>query len=41
MQFDDAASTASSVRETMRSGLQGAVRDVRKALLDSKDKISA
>ena len=40
VQFDDAASTASSVGETMRSGLQSAVRDVRKALLESQEKIS-
>ena len=41
VQFDDAASTASSVGEALRSGLENAVRDVRKALLESHKKPSA
>ena len=40
-QFDDAASTASSVGETLRAGLESAFRDVRKALLESKNKIAS
>ena len=40
VQFEEAASTASSVGDTMRSGLQSAVRDVRKALLESQEKIA-
>ena len=41
VQFDDAASTASSVGEALRSGLEGAVRDVRKALLEGHEKTSS
>ncbi|GEP37745.1 hypothetical protein NPS01_14080 [Nocardioides psychrotolerans] len=40
-QLDEATSTASGVGDTMRSGLESAVRDLRKALLDSKARISA
>ena len=40
-QVDEASSTASGVTETMRTGLESAVRDLRKALLDSKALISS
>ena len=40
-QVDEASSTASGVTETMRNGLESAVRDLRKALLDSKAQISS
>jgi hypothetical protein len=40
-QVDEASSTASGVTETMRSGLESAVRDLRKALLESKARISS
>jgi multidrug resistance efflux pump len=40
-QFDEATSTASSVADTLRSGLEKAVRDVRNALLESKNKIAS
>lgn len=40
-QVDEASSTASGVTETMRAGLESAVRDLRKALLDSKARISS
>jgi len=40
-QFEDAASTASSVAETLRTGLESAVREVRKALLESKNKLAS
>ena len=39
-QFEDATSTASSVADTVRTGLENAVADVRKAMLESKDKIA-
>lgn len=39
-QFEDAAATASSVADTVRSGLEKAVNDLRKALLESKAKLS-
>jgi chromosome segregation ATPase len=39
-QFEDATSTASSVADTVRAGLENAVADVRKAMLESKDKIA-
>src|SRR5450755_4174297 len=35
-QFEDAASTASSVADTVRTGLENAFNDVRKALLESR-----
>ena len=41
VQFDDATSTASGVGEALRSGLESAVRDVRKALLEKHEKTSA
>lgn len=40
-QFDDAIATASSVGDTLRSGLENAVRDLRRALLESKSKITS
>jgi predicted nucleic acid-binding Zn-ribbon protein len=39
-QFDDAASTASSVADTVRTGLEKAFRELRKALLESKTKLT-
>ncbi len=39
-QFEEASSTASSVADTVRTGLEKAVTDVRKALLESKGKIA-
>jgi len=39
-QFEDAASTASSVADTVRAGLENAFKDVRKALLDSRKKLA-
>jgi chromosome segregation ATPase len=39
-QFEDAGATASSVADTVRSGLQKAVSELRKALLESKAKLS-
>ena len=39
-QFEDAASTASSVADTVRTGLENAVNEVRKALLESKSKLN-
>lgn len=41
VQVDGASSTASGVGETMRNGLENAVRDLRQALLDSKARISS
>ena len=41
VQVDGASSTASGVGETMRNGLEKAVRDLRQALLDSKARISS
>jgi predicted nuclease with TOPRIM domain len=38
-QFEDATSTASSVADTVRTGLEKALNKVRKALLDSKSKL--
>ena len=40
-QADEASATASEVGETLRNGLESAVRDLRKALLESKARISA
>ena len=39
-QFEDAASTASTVADTVRAGLEKAIGDVRKALLESKKQLS-
>ncbi len=39
-QFEDAAATASSVADTVRGGLENAVSELRKALLESKAKLS-
>ncbi len=39
-QFEVAASTASSVADTVRTGLENAVNEVRKALLESKSKLN-
>lgn len=38
-QFEESISTASSVRETVRTGLENAVNDLRKALLESRNKL--
>ncbi len=40
-QITTAGTTATDVAATMRSGLEKAVRDIRKALLDSKSKINS
>jgi predicted nuclease with TOPRIM domain len=40
-QFEDSISTASSVADTVRTGLEKAYDDLRKALLESKDKLAA
>jgi hypothetical protein len=40
-QLDEAASKATGVRDTMRSGLESALRDVREALLESRKKIAS
>jgi len=39
-QFEDSASTASSVADTVRAGLENAFKEVRKALLESKNKLT-
>lgn len=39
-QFEDATSTASSVADTVRAGLENAFKEVRKALLETKDKLT-
>lgn len=39
-QFDDATSTASSVADTVRTGLENAINEVRNALLESKSKLA-
>lgn len=39
-QFEDSASTASSVADTVRVGLENAFKEVRKALLDGKNKLT-
>ena len=39
-QFEDRTSTASSVADTVRSGLENAFKEVRKALLESKNKLT-
>lgn len=40
-QFEDAASTASSVADTLRTGLENAFREVRTALVETKNKVSS
>lgn len=40
-QLDDATATATGVGESVRAGLESAVGDLRKALLESKARISA
>ncbi len=40
-QFDEAASKAVSVRDTMRGGLESALREVRQALIDSRNKLAS
>ena len=39
-QFEDATSTASSVADTVRTGLENAFKEVRKALLETKNKLT-
>jgi gas vesicle protein len=39
-QFEDATSTASSVADTVRGGLENAFKEVRKALIESKNKLA-
>jgi hypothetical protein len=39
-QFDDRTSTATSVAETVRTGLENAFNELRKALLESRNKLS-
>jgi predicted nucleic acid-binding Zn-ribbon protein len=39
-QFEDAASTASSAADTVRAGLENAFTQVRKALLETKNKLT-
>jgi hypothetical protein len=39
-QFEDRTSTASSVADTVRSGVENAFKEVRKALLESKNKLT-
>lgn len=39
-QFEEATSTASSVADTVRTGLENAVKELRKALLESKSKLA-
>ena len=39
-QLEDATSTASSVADTIRTGMENAFNEVRKALLESKKKLS-
>jgi len=40
-QFEDSISTASSVADTVRTGLEKACDDLRQALVESKDKLAA
>jgi predicted nuclease with TOPRIM domain len=40
LQLDDASSTASTVTETLLTGLESAYRDVRQALLESRQEFS-
>ncbi len=39
-QFEDATSTASSAADTVRTGLENAFKEVRKALLETKNKLT-
>jgi chromosome segregation ATPase len=39
-QFEDRTSTVSSMADTVRSGLEDAVKEIRKALLESKNKLT-
>jgi len=39
-QLEDATSTASSMADTVRTGLETAFKDVRKALLESRRKLT-
>jgi SMC interacting uncharacterized protein involved in chromosome segregation len=39
-QFEDTISTASSVADTVRTGLESAFNEVRKALLESRSKLA-
>jgi SMC interacting uncharacterized protein involved in chromosome segregation len=39
-QFEDTISTASSVADTVRAGLESAFNEVRKALLESRSKLT-
>ena len=39
-QFEDTISTASTVADTVRTGLENAFNDLRKALLESKNKLT-
>ncbi len=39
-QLEDAVSTATSVADTVRTGLENAFNDVRKAVLESKSKLT-
>ena len=39
-QFEQSITTASSVAKTVRTGLESAIEDVRKALLESKRKLA-
>ena len=39
-QFEESISTASSVADTVRTGLEKAYDDLRKALLESRDKLA-
>jgi chaperonin cofactor prefoldin len=39
-QFEQSITTASSVADTVRTGLENAIEDVRKALLESKRKLA-
>jgi len=39
-QFEESIKTASSVAETVRGGLESAFGDLRKALLESKNKLA-
>lgn len=40
-QFEESIKTASSVADTVRTGLENAFNDLRKALLESKDKLTS
>lgn len=40
-QFEESISTASSVADTVRTGMEKAYDDLRKALLESRDKLGA